>query len=280
MARRYQIILNLFALGVIIYLGVDLFYMVIRAKLRDFSTQRSATHHLPDVKGYRKPPLDYYRAISKRNIFGSEQQPAGEIGEEEIEALQPTSLKVALLGTVAGDQQGAVAIIEDIPKKKQDLYRVGDSVQGAVLKKILRGKVILRINDRDEILTIEETTASRAEKQDVGSKPIRKGSTIAVDRVDLDQSITDLHQLLSQARIRPHFRDGRADGLAVTNIRPGSFFERLGLRNGDIVQGIDGRTISSPDDVWEVYNRLKSGSRVEVQITRDGEQRIINYTFR
>jgi general secretion pathway protein C len=101
-----------------------------------------------------------------------------------------------------------------------------------------------------------------------------------VGRSDLQESLNNLHELLSQARIRPHFKDGRARGLAVTNIRPGSFFEKLGLRNGDIVQGIDGRDINSPDDVLEVYSKLRSGSHVTLQITRNGVQRTMDYKFR
>jgi len=280
MPKRYQIIFNLLALAVTIFLGVDLFYTIIRAKLRDVDTQKNVMHHLPDIKAYRKPPLDYYGAITKRNIFSSEEGVPREIGEEEIGDLQLTSLKVALWGTVVGDRQSAFAVIEETDKKKQGLYRVGDSVQGATVRKILRGKVILRVGDRDEILTMEEAAASRAEKKYPEVKPIEKASTIMVARSDLQESLDNLHQLLSQVRIRPHFRDGVADGLAITNIKTGSFFAKLGLRNGDIIQGINGRDISSPDDVLEVYNKLKSGSQVALQISRNGQQRIINYKFR
>ena len=280
MSRHYQIIFNLFALAVIVFLGVNLFYTVITAKLRDVDTRRNVMHRLPVVKGYRKPPLDHYGAIIKRSIFFSGEQALHEMGGEEIEDLQPTSLKVALFGTVVGDKQSAVAVIQDMNNKKQGLYRVGDSVQSAVVRKILRGKVVLRVGERDEILTIEEAAASRAERPHVESKPTEKSSSIVVGRSDLQESLNNLHELLSQARIRPHFKDGRAHGLAVTNIRPGSFFEKLGLRNGDIVQGIDGRNINSPDDVLEVYGKLRSGSRVTLQITRNGVQRTINYKFR
>ena len=280
MSRHYQIIFNLLALAVIVFLSVSLFYTVIRAKLRDVDTPRDVMHRLPDVKGYTKPPLDYYSAIIKGSIFFSGEEVPLEIEGQRIEDLQPTSLKVALLGTVVGDEQSAVAVIEDINKKMQGLYRVGDSIQSAVVRKILRGKVVLRVGDRDEVLTIEEAAASRAEKQQVESKPTGKSSTIVVGRSDLQESLNNLHELLSQARVRPHFKDGRAQGLAVTNIRPGSFFEKLGLRNGDIVQGIDGRNINSPEDVLEVYSKLRSGSHVALEITRNGVQRTIDYKFR
>lgn len=280
MSKRYQIIFNLFALAVIIFIGVDLFYMIFRAQLREVDTQKIIIHRLPDIEGHGKEPLDYYRAIVKRNIFGSEEESSKEIRTEEIEDLQPTALKLSLLGTVTGSQQNAFAVIEEINTKKQGLYRVGDSVQSATVKNILRGKVILRVKDRDEILTMEETTSSGTEKEYLRSKPIEKRETVMVSSSELQESIKNVHQLLSQARIRPHFKDGRSDGLAITNIKAGSIFSRLGLRNGDIIRGINGRNIKSPDDVFEMYRKLKSSSRIALEIVRGGEQKIIKYEFR
>jgi general secretion pathway protein C len=280
MPKYYQTIFNLFALAVIIFIGVELFYMIIRVQLKNFNTQGIITYHIPDVESHSQPTFDYYRPIMKRNIFGSGEDVSKEIRTEEIENLQPTSLKLALLGTVSGNRQNTFAVIEEIDKKKQALYRVGDSVQGAIVKTILRGKVILRVKERDEILTIEEAAALRAGKEYLTSEPIEAGDTIMVSRSAVQESMKNVHNLLSQVRIRPYFRDGKADGLSVTNIKAGSFFATLGLKNGDVVQGIDGKIIKSPEDVLEMYKKFKLGSQVELQIMRNNEQKIINYKFR
>jgi len=284
MSRRYQIIFNLFALAMIIFIGVDLFYMIIRAHLRQADTKKVVMHRAPDFKRDRSLPSSDYQVIADRNIFGSIEREPEEVKREETEEiepiLEPTSLKIALLGTVVGDQQSTRAAIEDKVKKRQDLYREGDTVQSAVIKKILRGKVILRVGGKDEILTIEEGPASRSEKEYPKTRPVKKATTRMLSRSKLQESLEDINQLLSQAKIRPHFRDGRSEGLAITNIKAGSFFADMGLKNGDVVQGIDGRDIESPDDVLEVYKKLKSGSQVELQIMRNGEERTINYKFK
>ena len=280
MPQRFLTLFNLLALAVIIFIAVNLFYLITTAHLRGVDIQKSALSQVPDVKEHGKFPLNYYRAIIDRDIFSSGEEVLQETGGEDLDDLEPTSLNVALLGTVVGGQQYAFAVIEEVKKRKQGLYKVGDSVQGATVKRILRGKVVLRVNDKDEILTMEEEAASRAEPEYVRSPAGEKEATIVVSRSEVDESLKNIHQLLTQVRIRPHFRDGKPDGLAVSNIRPGSFFAKLGLRNGDIVQGINGRNIKSPDDVMEVYQRLKSGSRVALQVMRNGEEKIINYQFR
>ena len=288
MLKHYQTILNLLALAVIIFLGVDLFYMITREQLTQVDTKKVVAHRAPGFKLDQSLPSSDYQAIIDRNIFGSIKGEANEVKTEESKqidtSLEPTSLKIALLGTVVGDRQSTLAVIEDKGKRRQDIYREGDTVQGAVIKKVLRGKVILRVGDRDEILTIEEGAASGTEKKYPRSKPITKratkAATIMVGRSELQESLKNIHQLLSQARIRPFFRDGKPEGLAISNIKAGSFFAKLGLKNGDIVQGIDGRDITSPDDVLEVYERLRSGSEVTLEIRRRGEQKTINYKFR
>jgi len=58
-----------------------------------------------------------------------------------------------LLGTIAGgNPEEAFAVIEDQRKKKQFLYQIGQSVQGAEIIKILRQKVVLNYQGEDQVL--------------------------------------------------------------------------------------------------------------------------------
>lgn len=280
MSTRLQTIVNLMAMAVISLLAVDLFYTIIGAQLSRRHTQNIVIPHPPAVKKQGRPSLDYFNAVVERNLFSSGEEVTQEIKEEEIENLEPTSLKIALLGTVVGSEQDSFAIIEEKGRKKQDLYKVGDSVQSAVVKRILRGKVILTVQGRDKILTIEEEAASRRKNEVARPEPIRQGERIAVKRSEVEKSLKNVHQLLSQARVRPHFSEGKPDGLAITHIKRGSIFEKLGLKNGDIVKGLDGKEIKSPDDVLQMYEKLTVGSEVAIEIERDEEEQIINYTFR
>jgi general secretion pathway protein C len=280
MSQRYLTLFNLLALGVISYVGVNLFYLITTAYLRGFDTKEKITYLAPDVKEQGKPSKAFYQAIVDRNIFVTAEAEPEETSVEELEELKPTSLKIALLGTVVGGPQDGFAVIEEVGNRKQGLYRVGDSVQGAVVKRILRGKVVLSVDEKDEILMMAEEPGSRAEPESPEKPSPEREATVVVKRSEVDESLRNVHQLLSQVRIRPHFTDGVADGLVVSNIKPDSIFARMGLRNGDIVQGLNGRNIQTPDDVMEMYERLKSGSRLAVQVMRNGEEKIINYQIR
>ena len=291
MPRRYHTIFNLLALSIIIYIGVDIFYTLVGASLRQRDTKTSVAGHIPDEKGQPKLPFDHYQSIMGRNLFGSTDAIAQEDKEEDIEALEPTTLKLALLGTVSGSSRNTYAVIEETNKRKQGLFKVGDSIQDAVIKSIRRGVVVLKVGDKIEKLTMDEAAARSTgpKKGRVSSRPSPRPRsrreegperTVTVSRSDIEASLKDINQLLTQARVRPHFKDGKPDGLAINRIKKGSFFSKLGLRDGDIVQAIDNTSIRSPDDILALYKKMKSGSGVGIQINRKGQQQTINYTFR
>lgn len=287
MPRRYHTIFNLLALSIIIYIGVDFFYTLVGASLRQRDTKTSVARHIPDEKGQPKLPFDHYQSIMGRNLFGSTDAIAQENKEEDIEALEPTTLKVALLGTVSGSSRNTYAVIEETNKRKQGLFKVGDSIQDAVIKSIQRGVVVLKVGDKIEKLTMDEAAARSTGpgKGRVSSRPRSPreegpGRTVTVRRSDIEASLKDINQLLTQARVRPHFKDGKPDGLAINRIKKGSFFSKLGLRDGDIVQAIDNTSIRSPDDILTLYKKMKSGSGVGIRINRKGQQQTINYRFR
>ena len=283
LTQHYYTLLQLIALTVVIYIGVDVFYKVIQSQLWQVEMRQVVVEEPSPASPPERASLRDFQAISDRNLFGSTEATSTSVKPEQIEALDPTTLQVALLGTVSGDERTAYAVIEETATGEQGLYRVGDGVQNAIIKMILRGKVVLRVGDKDEILTMEESASSRKEASSPtrGTRRTRqtspRGATVTVRQSEVQDSLQNMNELLSQVRIRPHFTDGQPDGLALTRIKPQSIFARMGLKSGDIVKGVNGSPIATPDDVLSLYESLKSGSQLSLQITRNGEAQTINY---
>ena len=91
----------------------------------------------------------------------------------------------------------------------------------------------------------------------------------------IDESLQDVNKLMTQIAIRPH-----EDGLSLSNIKPNSVFRRMGLRNGDILVGINGQEIRSVEDAMGLYQGLKDSSELQVQLKRRGRDRSITYNIR
>jgi len=310
MPRQIHILLNLLALFVIIYIVVNTFYRVVGIQLHQVSGQKVVM--LESVEKPTAGPLSIpeYDMIVERNIFGATEKaelPPVEEKVERIETLEETTLQLSLLGTVAGDPQSARAIILDKKVKSQDIYRVGDSVQGAEIRQILRGKVVLRHGEKDEILIMVEgenksgpiaavdrnsrrsSRARRAralpgtEEEESGLQAVSGESgdveeeIIPIDQEELQGSINNINQLLTQVRIRPYFRQGKPEGLIVSQIQADSIFNKLGLMNGDIIGSVNGKQMSSPEEAFQLYNSLNEGSQVSIEITRRGQKKMFTY---
>jgi len=97
-----------------------------------------------------------FQVIVQRNIFQAVLDPVKAPPKKEAKKAVPTSLDLTLLGTVAGDEKTARAIIVDNKAKKQDIFQIGDAVQGAFIETIDRGKITLEVDGRNEVLLIKE----------------------------------------------------------------------------------------------------------------------------
>jgi general secretion pathway protein C len=299
---RAIIIINLILLTLAAYLGVGIFYQFAGSWLappEDATFQITAT--APNTSTTRQP-ISHYRPILERDLFDANKPPEPATKEEKVnvEELEATELKLKLWGTVAGIDERAYAVIEDLKKREQNLYRTGDSIQNATVKKIMRARVVLNHNGKDEVLAMEELSqgtgqSSRTSRDSARSsrtafseessgtqptQPVRRTQRVSLRREMINESMQDLSKLMTEIAIRPHMEDGQAAGLALTNIKPNSIFRRMGLRNGDILKGIDGNDISSVDDALQLYERLKDSDSLEVQLSRRGQERIINYNIR
>lgn len=141
--------------------GVKLFYRYVEQQIETETPAASVSSTTPGGQsasvGSEKleRPMDI-SSITRRNLFASrdkalpttEIKPQAEIG--------PSSLAVVLMGTITGTDGVERAIIYDKKERKQELYQEGDYLQQAAVKEIMRGKVIITLNGRDEILDIAD----------------------------------------------------------------------------------------------------------------------------
>ncbi|NLD36350.1 MAG: PDZ domain-containing protein [Desulfatiglans sp.] len=293
MTKNIFTIINIIATALIIFLGVNTFYRVIEARFeKPLVKQRAEAVKAAPPKSIATPGLSAYEVINRRSIFG--RAGAGLTGKiddiSQVENLNPTSLDVILLGTVAGSDEDAYAIIEDKSKRTQDIYHIGDNIKGAILKNIYRNKVVIRFNGKDEILLKDENQGQKGAASGpfpgfsgmtpppgTGGDPVQ---TIMLNRAELETALSNIQEVMTQASIQPHMQDGVVDGMTITSVKAGSIFRKAGLRSGDIIKGIEGREIKNPEDLLSIYGSLRDSESVGYQIIRRGRVRNIQIRVR
>ncbi len=225
-----------------------------------------------------KPAQNTERAIVKRNLFKvlTDKPPAAKASKpaDLKPELEKTRLRLSLWGTVAGnDESDCWAVIEDQAKRSQMLYRVGEQVQGATIKAIYRNRVILTLNGKDQVL--EAGTGKKQKPQGTLSNALaaKAGAAKALEPrpVIIPVEIKAPGDLVRTMKTRPYLKNGKPAGLLVYGVRPNSDVMALGLKNGDIIQTINGMDITSPGDLDMVAAGLDISPDISISLLRRGQ---------
>ena len=226
-------------------------------------------------------PLDAFQTIATRDVFN-----AG----APVAAGVPSALRLWGVGMHGDD---AYAVIEDPATREQRLQRVGDDIGGARLTAIAWDRVTLRDAEGEHTLLLTtEPAAGDGERRtavppggmppDAPDVPIRQTGpdSYIVDRGALTGAVDNTSGLLTQLRAVPEVSEGRPIGFRLFQINPQSVFARLGIRNGDVVQRVNGGTLADPASLLGFLQRLQNEPRVALDIVRGGQPHTLVYDLR
>jgi len=283
--KRLFPLINIFLIAAISFLSVDTMYKIFAAQLDIAGRPKpilSANSFKPP--SFKAAPLSQYSAIVERNIFQSAANSVAPTNEMIVENIKPSERNLKLWGTVVGnDPAKTYAIIEETGnnsrRSKQSLHKRGDIVQGAQIKKILREKIILTADGKNEILRIVKPQSSGKIRTNRRAQNQNRNRTIRQRRIlrssQIQKALGNIDTIMSQANIRPH-----SEGFQITRIRPSSIFRRMGLRNGDIITAVGRQPINSVSDALDIFQDFSAGRKTSVKLKRRGRTRIIDYRIR
>lgn len=244
----------------------------------------------------RKPQVRsqaaYKTPIVKRNIFDSTAVPVESTGGEP--GVKLSDLKVSLIATmVAVPGTFSTALIaEDSKDGSVQSYRQGQLLMGsATIVEIQQKRVKLEVNGEEEWIEISDEarpkkTASAGKRnkkaKDDGESGITKeGGKIIVERRVVDEAMQNIDSLATKIRVVPHKDgDGQVDGYRLSAIRRGSLFDKLGIKNGDVVHGVNGMPLTSTDGAFSAFQTLQSESGFTFDVTRRNKKQTFEYEIR
>jgi S1-C subfamily serine protease len=112
-------------------------------------------------------------------------------------------------------------------------------------------------------------------RQDI--QPATPGSAGQVSRNLVNSLLMNPFDELKKVRLQPKHVEGKPEGLEVAHIEQDSILATLGVRQGDVVQGLNGIRINHMGDVANAINSLMGGKRFDVTVIRDGKQELLSY---
>ena len=235
-----------------------------------------------------------YSVIKRRNIFNPDAaKKSAALPKSTAQPIQEavqTALNLKLIGTVFADMDDdRYAVIQDKGTGKQDLFRINDEVApGASIIEIHRLAVLIDNGGRIESLTIEMQTGSskRIVKRKRGAAAAKLSNSGAVrqvadghvvmDRKFFDSQLTRVNDLMTQVRAIPHkSKDGTMQGFKVFQIRRNSLFQKVGLKNHDVIQRINGQQLDSVEKGLDLFTALREEHNFVIDIIRNNSNKTL-----
>lgn len=242
-----------------------------------------------------KASSSLFNGIKEKNIFNADHFIPDSLGDknkggdfEDSSAPIPTTLPLELVGTIIhGQRDRSVATIQI---RGGEIFPVmeNEDLEGmAEIRDIVRNKVIFR-NTRTRKLEFVEI------KEDNSLKLLSKGGGPSVNistpektsfnfqRAEINQYLENLPRVLQDAKAVPYIAPGsggEVSGFKLIQIKEGSIYEKLGLKRNDILKGVNGENVDSPQKAMELYQALKNSDQIQLEVTRDGVTTTLNYTL-
>lgn len=281
LSRRTMILV---LMAVFLFQATGIGYKLLALQLVRMRPEPAATGKAQTAVIAAREPVDSYRIVADRNLFGTTTKAVTDKQVAAVPAAQDAALLVELKGTVAGGPRYGFAVIEEKATRKQRLVKVGDLIAGAKVVRIERNAIAVLVNDQERILKIVEAHEGPIvprphTAQAPPPAPVAPPGTTVLSRAEIDAGLQDMGSLLRQAQIRPYFEGGVPDGFLISNIRLGSIYQKMGAQEGDIIQEVNGQKIRTADDVMGLLNTIKGGTGMSLTIKRRGKQETLNYSF-
>lgn len=279
MLKKYFLILNVVLMVIALIIVGDISFSFARAG--KIPVPKPPLLHLGKEEVKEESwPYEHYSIIVERNLF------AGGEGEEVLEkklleTLPDTVSNLKLKGTIVVEGLESLCIIEDSATKKEEVYKRGDLVGKDEIVKIERDHVVLKTSAGLISLVVygENLLPGLALET---SRLVEKvtDNRWSLSRSELTSVISNPSQLLAQVKVTPYLEAGQVRGFRLDDVKSGSLAESLGVRDGDIIKGVEGQRLDSIERTIQIYKEMKDRPMIRVEVERGGRPITLTYEIK
>ncbi len=236
-----------------------------------------------------QPPVEDYDAILRRNMFNVEGKIPDPFDQGQLDCMSQAKLsatRISLLGTIVmNDERHSVALLQDegsirLAVKKDDVF--GDGKFQAL--KVERKKLCFQVKATQdyEFIEIPEENLGTATPSMVsatdGITPVSEGQ-FTIKNDFLQKNLLNLSEVLQTARAVPYVdpSTGKFRGFLVQTIDQGSLFSQLGIRQGDVLTGVNDIVLDNAGKGLEAFQRLRASQKISLKFIRGGSEQTLNY---
>ncbi|MEM8605945.1 MAG: type II secretion system protein GspC [Myxococcota bacterium] len=228
--------------------------------------------------------------------------------EEEVDRCQ-TRLRLAGTAVVPGDLERSLAVIVGTDQETK-VHQGTAEVEDFRIRAIHADSVFLQTggdlcklamfvaDDTQAVRKLPKPVAPKTtEKEDkkkrvkvdrnagLSDEEIAQGiekvndTTFNIRRTLLNKVLDSAGRLIGIAAVSPKMENGKSVGMQIRGIRKDTLIEKLGLKNQDILESVNGEPLSSPDSALGAYTTLRTSDKFVIAVNREGESMQITYNL-
>lgn len=242
----------------------------------------------------RAAPVEDYDSIIRRNMFNVEGKVPDPFDQGQLDCFsqaRPSTQRLQLLGTIVmNDDVHSVALMQDENNPVKTAVSKDDSFFDGKYQmlKIERKRVCYQVKATQDLEYIEipeegglaggagreQVTLSATE----GIQPVSDNEFV-VKQGFLEKNLLNLNEILQTARAVPYIEpgSGKFKGFLIQSIDANSPFAQLGIKQGDILTGVNDIVLDNAGKGLEAFQRLRNSPKVALKVIRGGEERTVSY---
>ncbi len=239
-----------------------------------------------------KRSVEFYKERDFRFFYrgdlASKIIPNEKVVENKPKITEPTlKLESLVLKATFVDPNRSFIVIED--GKKSIFLDKGEVYKGYKLIEVYKDRAVFTKGGKNYEISIKDTLPKEAQKalEDEESveeempefipgglekEPPKTVSAVTVSRNTIERYIENPNLIWKNIKIDEIKKGGKIKGFKVRYVKKGSYFDKLGLKSGDIIKAIDGREFRSIAQVMHYYNNISKINALTLTIVRGGEE--------
>ena len=230
-------------------------------------------------------------SVRKLNLFGKSEQTSNSLKQSKIADVKApeTKLNLKLMGLRKGSGSIRSSAIVEGPDKKQHIYYIGDKLPsgGAIVEEIFIQHMIISRQGKYETLTLftvlnaKKVSEQKKEKSAANFTDL-SNSTFITKKLNKykDLALSEPSLLNGVVNVQPVVDGEQFIGYKLSPGIDSRFFQRAGLRRGDVLTSINGVKLDSPNKVLSLMGSIALSSDLDLTIDRSGEPMSFRYKFK
>jgi type II secretion system protein C len=222
-----------------------------------------------------------YAVLVDSNIFGAmspsdqSETSSTQAAADSVPSAEPLGLR--LVGVIAGGPTTSRAVIEDTNTRIATPYKIGDIVASTRIEAIESDRIVLSHKGRTKVLSLHTARAPRDASPSATQVAAPPSRPQAQPSFTPSARLSYVEDLFRTAKIEPYVKDGRPEGLKISGLEQNPLAAAVGLRNGDIIQTVNGQSLNNTQKAFQVLQKARTQPRISIQLLRDGKARDLSF---